>query len=140
MLYRYFSTLRPECQKFRKLLIKQYNNEYGGCHCSMCLNRLPCELLDMAHLKRRSILTSVELKNMENVQFMCKMCHSIYDHGYVSINKLGILENTEKINNYKLPILYQIGKIYSKYSDKNAIFLEWHYINVFCYHSKRRPS
>jgi predicted restriction endonuclease len=131
MFCRYFSSLRPEYAKFRKYLVKKYIHEYGGCHCSMCLNRLPLELLDMAHLKPRYILNLDEIKNIENVQFLCKMCHSIYDRGYVSVNNVGIIESNNSIKNYTLPILNQVGKIYSKYSNYNSQFLEWHYMNIF---------
>lgn len=131
MFLRYFSSARPECQKFRKYLLNKYIHEYGGCHCSMCLNKLPPELLDMAHLKPRCVLNQAELQNIENVQFLCKMCHSIYDVGYVGVNQQGIIQINNKIIHYNLLIQNQIGKLYSKYSNHNSQFLDWHYLNIF---------
>jgi len=131
MLVRYFSSARPECQKFRKYLLEKYTKEHGFCHCSMCLNKLPPELLDMAHLKPRHVLNEIELKNMENVQFLCKMCHSIYDHGYLGVNQYGFINIHKKIIDFNLLIHNQMGKLYSKYSNHNSRFLDWHYLNIF---------
>lgn len=131
MFYRYFSSFRSECQQLRKYLLKKYRVEYGGCHCSMCLQKLPHELLDTSHLKPRYSLHYDELKNIENVQFFCKMCHSIYDRGYISVNKSGIIESDNKINQYNLSINKEIGNLYSKYSSNNSHFLDWHYLNIF---------
>jgi predicted restriction endonuclease len=131
MFYRYFSSGRSEYNQFRKYLLKKYRVEYGGCHCSMCLNKLPAELLDTSHLKPRYSLTTNEFKNIENVQFFCKMCHSIYDRGYIGVNKSGIIESNNKIDQFNLSIIKEIGNIYSKYSNNNSYFLEWHYLNIF---------
>jgi len=128
MNLRYLSTIRPECQRLRKYLLEKYTKEHGGCHCSMCLLNIPAKLLDTAHLKPRYTLTSCEQNNQNNVEFMCKLCHSIYDNGLVGVNQLGILETSLTRDTYsRLPILDKIGHIYSKYCIINSVFLDWHY-------------
>lgn len=129
MILRYFSTVRPECSRLRKYLIEKYTADYGGCHCSMCLLNLPTNLLDMAHLKPRHVLTHPERKNHNCVELMCKMCHSIYDNGFLGVNECGILET--KLIHCRLPIFDKIGHIYSKYCIKNSHFFEWHYKYVY---------
>ena len=132
MFKRYFSSLRPECYKLRKNLLEKYVNHFNNCHCSLCCQKFPNELLDMAHLKPRYVLSSIEKKNINNVEFMCKLCHSIYDRGFVGINQNGIIEPRDIVNNYlNLAVVKQLGCVYSKYNPNNAIFLSWHYMNIF---------
>jgi predicted restriction endonuclease len=86
----------------------------------------------MAHLKPRYVLSSIEKMNINNVEFMCKLCHSIYDRGFVGINESGIIEPSKIVNNYRnLSVVKQLGYTYSKYNPNNAIFLNWHYMNIF---------
>jgi len=125
---RLFST-RPECTKLRRLLIHKYSGNY---HCSMCMNAFPFPLLDMAHIKPRHTLTSViDRKNIHNVEFMCKMCHAIYDQGFIGVNSKGIIESKHASFLSALFVVRQIGNVYSKYSDDNAPFFNWHYHHIF---------
>ena len=132
MFKRYFSTIRPEYYKLRKNLLEKYENHLNNCCCSLCCQNLPIELLDMAHLKPRCVLTPTEKMNINNVEFMCKLCHSIYDRGFVGINRNGIIEPSDIVNKYRhLSVVKRFGYTYSKYNPNNAIFLNWHYINIF---------
>jgi predicted restriction endonuclease len=83
---RFFSKCRPEAKTLRKTLIANYSKHPLGCHCSLCLSKYPLELLDMSHLKPRSVLKHKELRNISNVELMCKTCHSLYDGGIISID------------------------------------------------------
>ena len=131
-IIRTFSTYRPEATKLRKYLITKYKKHSLGCHCSMCMLQFPIELLDMSHLKPRHRLDRLELKNTNNVEFMCKMCHSLFDIGLVGVNYCGIIEFNLTLHNYAgLFIVGKLGTLYSKYSINNATFLEWHYRNIF---------
>jgi predicted restriction endonuclease len=121
--FRLFSSKRPECASLRKQLLNKY---HPNCHCSLCMNAFPKELLDMAHLKpRHSITCSIERRNINNVEFMCKLCHAMYDRGFIGINHYGRIENSPLISHNK------IGQTYSKYNENNAAFLNWHYFNIF---------
>lgn len=132
MFKRYFSSIRPECYKLRKNLLEKYVNHFNNCHCSLCCLKFPKELLDMAHLKPRYVLSPIERTNINNVEFMCKLCHSIYDRGFVGINDQGRIEPSDIINKYlNLSVVKQFGYVYSKYNTDNAIFLNWHYMNIF---------
>ena len=121
---------RSECTKLRQVLIHKYS---GNCHCTICMIPFPVQLLDTAHLKPRHNLCSVlERKNIHNVEFMCKMCHSIYDRGFIGVNSNGIIESKHASSFLStLNVFNQIGRVYSKYSDHNAPFLNWHYDHIF---------
>lgn len=134
--FRCFSK-RPECANLRKQLLTKY---HSNCHCSMCLCTFPKELLDMAHLKpRRTITCNIERKNINNVEFMCKLCHAVYDRGFIGINTTGRIEISPQISNAvlsNLKVASALGQPYSKYNENNAAFLKWHYFNIFLSSSK----
>jgi hypothetical protein len=129
---RYFSKLRPESSKLRRYLLHKYKTNLNGCHCSMCLNILPECLLEVAHLKPRRTMRSNELLDFNNVELMCRLCHSLYDKGHIGVNyNSKIMANDLLLNYNHLSILQKIGKPFSKYNSENSKFLEWHYLNMF---------
>lgn len=135
MLYyykRYFATLRPESVKLRKYLLEKYKTHSYGFHCSMCLCSFPECLLHAAHLKPRNTMSSNELLDFNNVELMCKLCHSLYDYGHISVNYNAVIISNNLLLKYNhLSIINKVGTLYSKYNLKNSKFLEWHYKNIF---------
>ena len=129
---RHFSKLRPESSKLRKYLLQQYKTHQHGCHCSMCLHTLPECVLEVAHLKPRNTMSSEELVDFNNVEFMCRLCHSLYDYGHISVNyNAEIISSTLLLKYNHLSIINKVGTLYSKYNSNNSKFLEWHYNNIF---------
>jgi hypothetical protein len=130
--YRYFSNVRPESAKLRRYLLdrdKVFNNEYK---CSMCLYNFPLSLLHVAHLKPRNTMFTDELLNFNNIELMCKLCHSLYDYGHIGVNYNSIIVANDIILKYDhLCILKNIGQPYCKYNSHNSKFLNWHYENIF---------
>lgn len=102
--------IRLEQQKLRNYLISNYPNI-----CSFCKNKLPYFLLETAHIKPRCLLNYYEKNNYNNVIFLCRLCHVIFDKGYISIfnNKL-LVSNKLNISDYDLPI----------YSKNNFCFIK----------------
>jgi hypothetical protein len=118
--------IRIEQKHLRDFLIKNKEQK-----CIICNKFLPLCLLETAHLKPRCLLKKSELYNTNNVELMCKYCHSLYDNGYIGINngKL-VLSNyiinnnfNLKFNNYKLNI----------YNNLNKIYFIFHYNYIFNY-------
>lgn len=129
---RYFATLRSESSKLRRYLLQQYKTHLNGCHCSMCFSKLPECLLEVAHLKPRNTMKTDELLDFNNVEFMCRLCHILYDRGHISVNNNSQIMANDLILNYNhLTIFQKLGKPYSKYNSVNSKFLEWHYQNIF---------
>lgn len=129
---RLFSSKRPESHELRKHLINKYNTDMLGNHCSMCLKKYPLSLLDTAHLKPRHTLHQNELKELNNIEFMCKICHNLYDRGNISIDtKYNIIANTNILQYSHLHVLANIGTNYSKINTYNSNYLLWHYMNIF---------
>ena len=129
---RLLSSKRPETRQLRNHLINKYNTDILGNHCSMCLQKYPLSLLDTAHLKPRYTLLDNELRELNNIEFMCKICHNLYDRGNISIDhKYNIIAHQDIFNYNHLHILANIGKIYSKVNKYNSNYLLWHYTNIF---------
>jgi len=123
---------RPESYQLRNYLIKKYKVDNFGYHCSMCLKKYPLSLLDTSHLKPRCTLELHELKETNNIEFMCKMCHNLYDLGKISINEKSIIVAKEEILKYQhLYVIQNIGMVYSKINDNNLKYLLWHYTNIY---------
>ena len=83
---RLLSSKRPESRELRNYLIKKYNSNILEHHCSMCMKQYPLTLLDTAHLKPRYTMSKDQLRDLNNVEFMCKVCHNLYDIGHISID------------------------------------------------------
>lgn len=129
---RSLSSKRYESQLLRNYLIKKYNLDKLGNHCSMCLKNYPLNLLDTAHLKPRYTLELHELKETNNIEFMCKICHNLYDAGNIGINNESIIVAKNSILKYKdLLIIQNLGNKYSKISNNNMKYLLWHYQNIY---------
>jgi hypothetical protein len=114
---------RPEMRKMRQNLIEKKINK-----CIICNKIFPLCLLDGAHLKPRSIITVSERKNLDNLEFMCKCCHFLYDKGYIGI-KNGYLEVSNDIRNYNL--FNKKIKMIDVYNQYNMKYFDYHYKNIY---------
>lgn len=129
---RFLSTKRPESGMLRRYLIDKYKSNRIDCHCSMCLQMYPLSLLETAHLKPRCKIDISDIKDVNNVEFMCKICHNLYDNGYISVDINKNIAMNNCIIKYKhLMIITRIGKLYEQYNIYNSNNLIWHYNNVF---------
>ena len=77
--------IRLEQQKLRNHLISNCSNI-----CAFCEKKLPYFLLETAHIKPRCLLNYYDKHDYNNVIFLCRLCHVIFDKGYLSVfnNKL----------------------------------------------------
>ena len=84
-------------------LINYLKNNYPNI-CSFCDKRLPYFLLETAHIKPRYLLQDCEKLNYNNVIFLCRYCHVIFDKGLISVhnNKL-LISDKLNINDFDLP-------------------------------------
>ncbi len=114
---------RFEQQKLRKYLLENRKKQ-----CVFCDKKLPLCLLEVAHLKPRCIL-SYEEKIDDNIgELMCKFCHSLYDNGFLGVNK-GYLSVSAVIKKFDLN--YENNKFLQVYNSKNSIYFDFHYKTIF---------
>ena len=129
---RMYSTSRPEGRLLRRRLIERRMIGYE-CDCSMCMRRYPLYLLETAHLRPRHTLSRSERQTLDCVELMCRICHSIYDNGFVSVNHQGTIQCREELMRQydHLPILSSDGLAFPHYSLRNEPYFSWHYEHVF---------
>ena len=115
--------IRIEQQKLRKYLISNCPNI-----CSFCDKKLPYFLLETAHIKPRCLLNYCDKNNYNNVIFLCRLCHLIFDKGYLSVNNNQlVVSNKLNISEYDLPI-YKKNINFAKEKNK---FFDFHYKFIY---------
>jgi len=114
--------IRTEQQNLRNHLITNYPNV-----CTFCDKKLPYFLLETAHIKPRCLLNYCDKKNYSNVLFLCRLCHVIFDKGYLSVyNNQLLVSNKLNISEYDLPK-------YKNYLDvkEKKNFFNFHYNFIY---------
>ena len=115
--------IRLEQQKLRNHLISNCSNM-----CVLCEKKLPYFLLETAHIKPRCLLNYYDKHDYNNVIFLCRLCHVIFDKGYLGIyNNQLLISNKLNILDYDLPI-YTKNKHFMK---EQQIFFYFHYKFIF---------
>jgi predicted restriction endonuclease len=114
---------RPEQKKLRTFLINKKEHQ-----CVICERKLPLCLLDAAHIKPRSIISSLERKNINNIEFMCKCCHSLFDKGLIGIYHGKIYIANEIIN---FNLVENENLLRKVYNNQNSKYFDFHYHNIF---------
>jgi hypothetical protein len=109
---------REEQCKMRQYLI---NNKQHMC--ILCSKKLPLCLLDTAHIKPYCLLNNFEKQDTNNVEFMCKYCHVLYDKGFIGINKGNINISLDSITD----IISTIPDTLSIYNNMNSQYFNYHY-------------
>lgn len=115
--------IRLEQQKLRNNLISNCTNI-----CTLCNKKLPYFLLETAHIKPRCLLNNLEKNNNNNIIFLCRLCHVMFDKGYLGINNnILIISNKLNISEYELPLYSKI----KKFTNEQKYFLDFHYKFIF---------
>lgn len=116
--------IRKEQKTLRKYLI-----ETKKPICIICDKYLPLDLLETAHLKPRCILDNTELNDVNNVEFMCRYCHKLYDSGFITIrNSKLIVSKLLMGKNYDLT--FNNNKI-KAFNILNEPYFNFHYNYIF---------
>ena len=98
--------------------------------CAICARSYPNSIMVAGHIKKRSLSSDIERRNLKNVMPICKMgCDDLFERGYIYINKKGhIKRNNEKeitsdLKHYLVSIIDKKSWFFDK---NNAIFFEQH--------------
>ena len=105
-------------------------NDCSNSKCAICARSYPNSIMVAGHIKKRSLSTDIERRNLNNVMPICKMgCDDLFERGYIYINKKGrIKRNEEKeitsdLKQYLDSIVDKNSWFFNK---KNTIFFEQH--------------
>lgn len=116
--------IRIEQQKLRNHLITNSQNI-----CLLCSKKLPYFLLETAHIKPRCLLNYNEKNNYNNVIFLCRLCHIIFDKGYLGVSE-NQLKISSKFNLYNYD-LHDYPNIRIDVNKKTLPFFEFHYKFIY---------
>ena len=90
--------------------------------------KLPYFLLETDHVKPRCLLNYYDKNNYNNVIFLCRQCHVIFDKDYLSVfNNELLISNNLKLLEFDLPI-YTKNKHLKK---EQQIFFDFHYKFIY---------
>jgi predicted restriction endonuclease len=81
---------RPEQKKLRNHLL-QRNKPV----CALCHRRMPHYILECAHIKPRVLCLPTEKVDFDNVEWMCRNCHKLFDTGHLGINNKRLFSSEE---------------------------------------------
>ena len=97
--------------------------------CAFCEKKFPYYLLETAHIKPRCILNYYDKHNYNNVIFLCRLCHVIFDKGFLSIF------DNELLVSDKLNILeYDLADYTNKkknFTKEQQTFFDFHYKFIY---------
>ncbi len=95
--------MRKEQGYFRSL---HFGNNKTA-QCAICGYEYPIELLIAAHIKKRSLCTREEMRDLDHITVpMCKFgCDDLYERGYIYVKNGIVQQNTNK-ENYKFTNSY----------------------------------
>lgn len=99
-------------------------------HCCICLNEYPRHLLVAAHIKKRSVCSTAEKLDIENIAVsMCRLgCDPLFEHGYLSV-KDGVVVGHPSREMTKATASYVDGvldKQMAGWSPKHRKYFAWH--------------
>lgn len=115
---------RNEQKTLRKFLINNACNV-----CVVCKKQLPLYILECCHIKPRYLLNNKEIYDTNNVMFMCRNCHKIYDNGEVGIKNNKIIYNKDILNYSDLNLINE--DIFLDINNNNRKYFDFHYNNIF---------
>ncbi|MFE1099025.1 hypothetical protein ACFW4K_00810 [Nocardiopsis alba] len=96
--------------------------------CDLCQLTLPKRLVHTAHIKRRSVSSSEERRDLENVMFACVLgCDSLFEHGYVYVDADGLIHASNQVGDGALATaVTRLGESCTAFSEKSAPYFAWH--------------
>ena len=122
-----FLNLRFFSQRKYQKTLRKYLLENKKNTCILCNYNFPYNVLEAAHLKPNNILDKLELKDINNVELMCRNCHKFYDLGYIGVFNGTIIKNKELLNyDYNIS-----NKYIDNYNFHNAKYYNYHFKNIF---------
>ena len=80
-----------------------------------------------------SLLKSIEIKDINNVEFMCRYCHHLYDNAFLSVKNSNLCVS----KNITIPNIYDLNYLNNKfinaYNNLNSKYFNYHY-HLFLIH------
>lgn len=128
-----FATRRMEQQALRNFLLAGPNTK-----CELCGRAFPAEFLTAAHIKRRSICTDEEKRQLAAVAMLnCRFgCDELFGKGFVSVDGGGRIQLSELLQEgpaHQYAIKHLANQNSAAWAERVATreFFEFHFMNDF---------
>ncbi len=116
---------RPEHAKLRQYLINHKDS-----NCLICKRKFPIYLLECSHIKPRSLASNCERHDYNIVNWMCRICHKIYDKGDIGI-KNSVIYKKCYLDKYTNLGLNQCKFVDFKEYIRSKKYFDYHFKNIF---------
>jgi hypothetical protein len=124
------SSQRKEQSFLRRALFGSPPYDHKVSNCSICGEGYPVEFLVTAHVKKRSLCSDLEKRDVEHIVApMCKFgCDELYEKGYLKVDSEGRVYS-DRVNNAK-PVNEYIsrvsGRACASWSKNSEPYFSWH--------------
>ncbi|MET8759867.1 HNH endonuclease [Lentzea sp. NPDC004782] len=123
--------VRREQVKLRKILT---GDGESAC-CAICGDRYPLELLVAAHIKKRSLCSEEERRDLFNVAMLaCVLgCDALYEAGWITVSGAGYIQTADSLepSALKSRLIALEGKRCTAHSAGSEQYFAWHRSTVF---------
>jgi rhodanese-related sulfurtransferase len=105
--------------------------------CAICGAVFPVDLLVAAHIKRRSLCTEAERRDLENVAMLaCKFgCDALFEDGYLAVHQDGTILVATLADGLSQVVVERLhalgGRVCGSFTLGRAPYFGWHRHNVF---------
>jgi hypothetical protein len=103
-------------------------------HCALCGIELPVRYLVAAHIKRRSVCSERERRDLAHIAMPACLfgCDILFETGAISVDEDGRIIAAQDLSAHlQLFVARTLGKRCLAYSPSTAAYFEWHRLNVF---------
>ncbi|MFE2049707.1 hypothetical protein ACFXAS_14490 [Streptomyces sp. NPDC059459] len=105
--------------------------------CALCGRELPGTFLIGAHIKKRSMCTDTEKRDLANIAMLACVfgCDALYEHGYVAVAPGGDIQTSPLANDVPEVAAYIQEKLASRtvtwWNEEREPYYDWHRMHTF---------
>jgi predicted restriction endonuclease len=120
--------IRKEQSSLRNLLLTGNNENM----CIFCIRKFPNMLIELSHVKPRCKCNYHEIKDIGNLQLVCRICHRLFDDGLICISSEGKKIKSNTLSNEDVIHYIENGLTTDVVlNDKQKIYYKYHNNTIF---------
>ena len=130
-------TAQVQIRREQARLRRQLVGDATEAECVLCRRVFPIDLLVAAHIKKRSVCTDDEKRDLASVAMLaCRMgCDQLFEYGYVSVDDTGTVRAALETCSPSSALASYLNRLEGEecaaFHAESAPYFEWHRSNVF---------